>query len=180
MKEGSVIEGIFAMYCALILIDPDDGRDIDKIKAKIRNMRLNTQLIQETKGGKVSRTVEFHRLYPKDDEFNMQVVDGNPQQYEHMNSAEKYFVIQGRRQTTGPSGYSAPPDFVQVKLDITLKASEVERAYGMVLNDNFGESGDFGTIAKKVDTLIKAKHSQFFGQLVIAKNRFLKNKTTFC
>lgn len=178
MKEGSVIEGIFAMYCALVLIDPDDGKDIDKIKSKIRSMRLNTQLIRETKGGKVSRTVEFHRLYPKDDDFNMQVVDANPQQYEHMNSGQKYFIIQGRRQTTGPNGYSAPPDFVQVKLDITLKASEVERAYGMVLNDNFGESEDFGTIAQKVDTLIKAKQSQFFRQLVVAKNRFLKNKTT--
>lgn len=95
-----------------------------------------------------------------------------------MSTGEKYFVIQGRRQTAGPGGYTAPPDFIQVKLDITLKASEVERAYGMVLQDNFGDSGDFGKIAEKVDTLIKAKHSQFFRQLVVAKNRFLKNKTT--
>jgi hypothetical protein len=178
MKEGSVIEGIFAMYCALVLIDPDDGNDINKIKLKIRNMRLNTQLKQEIRGGKTSRTVEFHKLYPKDDDFEMQVVDANPQQYKHMSAGEKYFVIQGRRQTTGPDGYTAPPDFVQVKLDVTLKASEVERAYGMILKDNFGESGDFGKIAEKVDTLLKAKHSQFFRQLVMAKNRFLKNKTT--
>lgn len=178
MKEGSVVEGIFAMYCALVLIDPEDGGDIDKIKSKIRKMRLNTELKQETKSGKVSRTVEFHKLYPKDDDFDMQVVDANPQQYKDMSAGEKYFVVQGRRQTSGPNGYSAPPDFVQVKLDITLKASEVERAYGAVLNDNFGGSGDFGAIAQKVDTLIKAKHSQFFRQLVVAKNRFLKNKTT--
>lgn len=178
MKEGSVIEGIFAMYCALVLIDPDDGSDIDKIKLKIRNMRLNTQLRQEIRGGKTSRTVEFHKLYPKDDDFGMEVVDANPQQYKHMSAGEKYFVVQGRRQTTGPGGYTAPPDFIQVKLDVTLKASEVERAYGMVLKDNFGESGDFGKIAEKVDTLLKAKHSQFFRQLVVAKNRFLKNKTT--
>lgn len=178
MKEGSVIEGIFAMYCALVLIDPDDGSDINKIKSKIRNMRLNSQLREESKGGKVSRTVEFHKLYPKDDDFDMQVVDANPQEYKHMSTGEKYFVIQGRRQTAGPGGYTAPPDFIQVKLDITLKASEVERAYGMVLQDNFGDSGDFGKIAEKVDTLIKAKHSQFFRQLVVAKNRFLKNKTT--
>lgn len=50
MKEGSVIEGIFAMYCALVLIDPDDGSDINKIKSKIRNMRLNSQLREESKG----------------------------------------------------------------------------------------------------------------------------------
>lgn len=178
MKEGSVIEGIFAMYCALILIDPDDGSDINKIKSKIKNMRLNTQLKSQIKNKKVSETVEFHKLYPKDDNFDMQVVDANPQQYKHMNAGEKYFVIQGRRQTTGPNGYTAPPDFIQVKLDVTLKANEVERAYGMVLKDTFGDSGDFGRIAEKVDTLIKAKHTQFFRQLVVAKNRFLKNKTT--
>jgi len=176
MKEGSVIEGIFAMYCALILIDPDDGSDIAKIKSRIKNMRLNADLKKQS-NKKGSDTVEFHKLYPKDDNFGMQVVDANPQQYEHMKSGEKYFVIHGRRQTAGPNGYASPPDFVQVKLDITLKANEVEKAYGSILKDNYGEGGDFGKISQKVDTLIRSKQSQFFRQLVIAKNRFLKNKT---
>lgn len=178
MKEGSIIEGIFAMYCALILIDPEDGKDINGIKRKIREMRLATELKRETRGGKVSRTVEFHKLYPKNNDFGYPVVDADTQQYPHMESGHKYFVVQGRRTTGGSDGYTAPPDFIEVKLDVTLKASEVERAYGLVLNDNFGEGGDFGKIAEKVDTLVKAKQSQFFRQLVVAKNRFLKNNNT--
>ena len=38
IKEGSVMEGIFAMYCAAYLIDPQSGRSKTKIEKFINDL----------------------------------------------------------------------------------------------------------------------------------------------
>ena len=42
IKEGSVMEGIFAMYCAAYLIDPQSGRNKNKIESFINDLRVDT------------------------------------------------------------------------------------------------------------------------------------------
>ena len=36
VKEGSIIEGIMAMYIAMIFCDPDDGANMQKVKIKYK------------------------------------------------------------------------------------------------------------------------------------------------
>ena len=57
LKEGSVVEAIFAMYVACVLIDPQHGRNRTRqIQSAINGMRLNTILgnlkTKETKGAR--------------------------------------------------------------------------------------------------------------------------------
>ena len=44
IKEGSVMEGIFAMYCAAYLIDPESGKNKNKIESFINDLRVHTSL----------------------------------------------------------------------------------------------------------------------------------------
>ena len=44
IKQGSVMEGIFAMYCAAFLIDPTDGKNKKGIENFIDDLRVDTTL----------------------------------------------------------------------------------------------------------------------------------------
>ena len=44
IKQGSVMEGIFAMYCAAYLIDPDNGKNISEMEGFINDLRIDTTL----------------------------------------------------------------------------------------------------------------------------------------
>ena len=164
MKEGSVLEGIFAMYCALILIDPEDGRDVSFLRREITSMRMATQLIRSTRSD--AQLVTLNKKFPQDENFGFD-----------LDSSRKWFLIPGRsiiRDRNSPYfGQQTPSDKMQCELSVTLKADETIRAFG----DNFRalNGGDFGKIANKLERLISSRGTIFFKKLISAKNKFLKN-----
>ena len=164
MKEGSVLEGIFAMYCALILIDPDDGRDASFLRREITSMRMATQLVRSTRSD--AKLVTLNKFFPKDENFGFD-----------LDSTRRWFLIPGRstiKDTNAPNfGAQTPSDKIQCELSVTLKADETIRAFG----ENFRSlnGGDFGKIATKLERLISSRGTTFFKKLINAKNKFLKN-----
>ena len=62
IKEGSVMEGIFAMYCAAYLIDPASGRNKTAIEGFINDLRIDTQLGDLI--GKGLKSVDYNNTFP--------------------------------------------------------------------------------------------------------------------
>ena len=68
IKQGSVMEGIFAMYCAAYLIDPVDGQNPKAIENFIDDLRVDTtlgRLIDKTK-----RSVDYKNIFLLDKDEN--------------------------------------------------------------------------------------------------------------
>ena len=62
IKQGSVMEGIFAMYCAAYLVDPEDGNDKRAVENFIDDLRIDTtlgQLIDKSK-----KSVDYNNTFP--------------------------------------------------------------------------------------------------------------------
>ena len=62
IKQGSVMEGIFAMYCAAFLIDPTDGKNKKGIENFIDDLRVDTtlgKLIDQKK-----KSVDYRNTFP--------------------------------------------------------------------------------------------------------------------
>ena len=62
IKQGSVMEGIFAMYCAAFLIDPEDGKSKSSIEGFINDLRIDTTLGQLA--DKKKKSVDYHNTFP--------------------------------------------------------------------------------------------------------------------
>ncbi len=199
VKEGSVMEGLFAMYCAAVLIDPDNGENKREVTRFINSLAVNTQLknmaTKETEGprkGQYKQAVKYQKTFPNvlghSRVFNTSIVNGrealvkypllSPDTVKRLNASKsvKYF------DTVGVDGY---PDFSQVHLKVVLKEKEVGTQYGrelqMLLDNAPGprekKQGDnYESIKKRVDALINAKGGTFFRKLLAAKRKFLKNE----
>lgn len=179
MKEGSILEGIFATYCALILADPEDGRDMVAIRRKIRETRIQSQLREYLKPGTrtTTRDIVINKSFPKDDNFGYPVTNDEKVLPRIQNNS---FITPGRRGYIDPRTkglVQSPPDSISVNLSIRLKASEVEEAYGRNL-ERMPPGIDYGKLETKITQLIESRGSMFFRKLIVAKNRFLKNNKT--
>ena len=179
MKEGSVLEGIFATYCALILIDPQDGRDMNMIRNKIRTTRIQAELREYMKPGKrtTTRDIVINKSFPRDDQFGYPATNNQGVLPRVQNNA---IVTPGRREYRNPDTgtmQTSPADFISVNLSVRLKASEVEEAYGRHY-EGMPPGSDYGRIEPKITQLIESRGSMFFRKLIVAKNRFLKNNKT--
>ena len=53
IRQGAVMEGIFAMYCAAYLIDPESGKNKNKIESFINDLRVHTSLSDLITKGKL-------------------------------------------------------------------------------------------------------------------------------
>ena len=62
IKQGSVMEGIFAMYCAGYLVDPQDGKDKNAIAKFIDDLRIDTTLGQLADKNK--KSVDYKNTFP--------------------------------------------------------------------------------------------------------------------
>ena len=61
IKQGSVMEGIFAMYCAAFLIDPEDGKSKTSIEGFINDLRVDTTL--GALADKKKKSVDYHNTF---------------------------------------------------------------------------------------------------------------------
>ena len=149
LKEGSVVEAIFAMYVACVLIDPQHGRNRTRqIQSAINGMRLNTILgnlkTKETKGarkGLFKQSVEFKSTYPNDNPalgtvLGAEVIMGRDAQKivrpqyrlnigkghlkKRLQPNRRYFVTDDVNKDNNLNY----PDFSEVYLDVKVKEAE--------------------------------------------------------
>ena len=164
LKEGSIIEGIMAMYIAMIFADPDDGENMQKVKSNISNLRKQT-VLQEN----INPRIGIKRLFPNDDPLGYEIAPGNSSVNSNMSDGQPYFI-----QQRGDN----PADYIQVGLEVYLKPAEVYPGFGDEYAKYVEEKKDYGKLAKKVDNLLASRGSILFRRLITAKKKFLLNKKT--
>ena len=190
IKQGSVMEGIFAMYCAGYLVDPQDGKDKAAIAKFIDDLRVDTtlgQLIDKSK-----KSVDYNNTFPaksspaKNNFKPITIVTGKEakemikesEKYDSLSSilvnAEDYF------ESVGTAGYI---DFSQVELKVRVKEAETGAYYGPNLKKLIEKEKKKGTVKDDKYNAIKTKmlylinnnQTQFFKDLKTAKHKYLKN-----
>tara|TARA_R100001594_G_C4024731_1_gene259918 strand:- start:113 stop:1483 length:1371 start_codon:yes stop_codon:yes gene_type:complete len=191
IKEGSVMEGIFAMYCAAYLIDPESGKSQSSIEKFINDLRVDTTLGDLI--GKGLKSVDYNNTFPgklgtakKRFGKGVTVVTGKDAQgmikdspkfktlKTILKNSEKFF------ESLGIKGYL---DFSQVELKVRVKEAETGLYYGPNLKklidaeSTKGSVGDkkYKSIKEKMIFLIRNRESQFFKDLKSTKERYLKN-----
>jgi hypothetical protein len=162
VKEGSIMEGILAIYIAMILADPNDGNNINELKGNIDKFRKQTVL----KEG-LNPRIGIKKEFPKDDDLGYDIAVGDPKVNPNMKQGQPY-IIQQRE--------GKPADFIQVALEVYLKPAEVYPGFGDEYDKYAEQKKDYGKLAKKIDTMIASKKSILFRKIIQAKRRFLLNK----
>ena len=190
-KEGSVMEGIFAMYCAAYLIDPESGKNKPAIEGFINDLRIDTTLGDLI--GKGLKSVDYSNTFPgklgtakKRFGRDLSVVTGK-QAKDLIKNSEKFdtlksILVNNQKffESVGKKGYI---DFSQVELKVRVKEAETGQYYGANLKKLIdeevkkGESPDpkYKSIKQKMLFLIKNRESQFFKDLRAVKEKYLKN-----
>lgn len=163
VKEGSIIEGILAIYIAMIFADPEHGENINKIKDQISDLR------KKIPSNRDAPRIGIKISLPKDDDLGYVTAVGDTNTNRFMINGQKYFVQQMGEK---------PADFIQVDLDISLKPAEVYPGFGAEFSVNYEQKKDYGKLERKIDNLVKSKSSVLFRRLIIAKKKFLNNKST--
>lgn len=164
VKEGSIMEGILAIYIAMILADPNDGQNITELKGNIDKFRKQTVL----KEG-LNPRIGIKKEFPKDDDLGYDIAIGDPKVNSNMKQGQLYIIQQGE---------GKPADFIQVALEVYLKPAEVYPGFGDEYDKYAEQKKDYGKLAKKIDTMIASKKSILFRKIIQAKKRFLMNKNT--
>ena len=194
VKEGSVMEGLFAMYCAAILIDPNDGADATKVTTFINSLAVTSQLknlaTKESSGprkGLFKQAVCYKKTFPIDNTapkasvFGVKVVKGSIAKTIANNPKLRVAPQLNYFETTAQKGY---PDFSSVKLKVVLKEKEVGTQYGeelqKLLDNQPGlkdqkQKDNFESIKVRVNSMIKAKSATFFRKLQGVKKAYLYN-----
>lgn len=164
VKEGSIMEGILAIYIAMILADPNDGENINELKGNIEKFRSQT-VLKESLNPRIGIKKEF----PRDDNLGYTVAIGDSKVNSNMKQGQSYII----QQKDGK-----PADFIQVALEVYLKPAEVYPGFGDEYNKYAEQKKDYGKLAKKIDTMIASKKSILFRKIIQAKRKFLMNKNT--
>ena len=197
IKEGSIMEGIFAMYCAAYLVDPNNGETQSQVESFIDELRLSTT-IGKLKGN--TKSVDYNNTFPAQHKPSQRhfkdvtVVTGKKakekidgilkERYNKMapllKNSEEFF------ETFAVDNYN---DFTQVVLKIRVKEAETGTLYGTNLKKivekiqkqeptNEKEKKTirtFNNIRLRMKTLIKEKETTFFKSLRDAKMKYIKN-----
>ena len=198
VKQGSVMEGIFAMYCAGVLIDPKHGESHGDIESFINSLRVDTTLGKLEKDN--SKSVDYFNTFPINNDQGpsrrfkgVSVVAGNKAKQmitasptksneltKEINANERYF------ETLNVQGIQ---DFSQVELKVRVKEAETGALYGSnltklqkLVEDETkktkklsGNKKNYAEVKQKMLTLIRSKETTFFKQLVTKKTNFIKN-----
>ena len=186
IKQGSVMEGIFAMYCAAYLVDPDNGKNAKAMEGFIDDLRVDTtlgQLIDKNK-----KSVDYKNTFPahaqpaKKHFSPISIVTGKkaktlisePKLEKQLKNTEKYF------ESVGTKNYL---DFSQVELKVRVKEAETGLYYGpnlkKLLDEEMKKSTikdkKYNDIKKKMLFLINDKKTSFFKDLKAAKMKYIQN-----
>jgi hypothetical protein len=164
VKEGSIMEGILAIYIAMILADPNDGDNINELKGNIDKFRKQTVL----KEG-LNPRIGIKKEFPEDDDLGYDIAVGDSKVNSNMRQGKLYIIQQKE---------GKPADFIQVALEVYLKPAEVYPGFGDEYDKYAEQKKDYGKLAKKIDTMIASKKSILFRKIIQAKKRFLMNKNT--
>ena len=190
IKQGSVMEGIFAMYCAAFLIDPEDGKSKTSIEGFINDLRVDTTL--GALADKKKKSVDYHNTFPaksgpaKKNFVDVSIVTGKKaksmikgsEKYNSLskllNDGDKYF------ESVGKKGFL---DFSQVELKVRVKEAETGLYYGPNLKklldeekkNDFVKDEKYSEIKKKMLQLINNNQTAFFRDLKSVKQKYLKN-----
>ena len=191
IKEGSVMEGIFAMYCAAYLIDPEDGKNKKSIENFINDLRVDTTLGQLADKNK--KSVDYKNTFPahskpaKKNFRSISVIRGNKAKLMLKNS-EKYLslskVLKDNHEYFETVGTKDFIDFCQVELKVRVKEAETGAYYGPNIKKLLQEQEKMGKVKDKKYNDIKTKmlflinnnQTAFFRDLKNAKQRYIKNR----
>jgi len=190
IKQGSVMEGIFAMYCAAYLVDPQDGKNKAAIANFIDDLRVDTtlgKLIDATK-----KSVDYNNTFPsharpaKDHFKPIKIVRGTKAKTLIKNS-EKYKalskVLKSNEDYFESIGIEKFLDFSQVELKVRVKEAETGAYYGTNLKKILAEEkkkdgvkdATYNDIKKKMLFLINNNQTSFFRSLKAAKDKYINN-----
>ena len=184
------MEGIFAMYCAAYLVDPEDGKNKIAIANFIDDLRVDTtlgKLIDKTK-----KSVDYNNTFPahakpaKKHFSPITIVKGSKAKI-LIKDSEKYLTLskvlknsEDYFESIGTKGFL---DFSQVELKVRVKEAETGAYYGPNLKKLIDEEKKKGKvkdvkyneIKKKMLFLINSKQTAFFRDLKNAKKRYITN-----
>tara|TARA_R100000988_G_C3996208_1_gene165893 strand:+ start:112 stop:1521 length:1410 start_codon:yes stop_codon:yes gene_type:complete len=190
IKQGSVMEGIFAMYCAAYLVDPANGSDKKAVENFIDDLRIDTtlgKLIDDTK-----KSVDYNNTFPANSKpakkhFKPISIVKGKQAKNMIKESEKYNIISkvlkdsnDYFESTGVKGFL---DFSQVELKVRVKEAETGAYYGPNLRKLLEDEKKKGKvkddkyydIKKKMLFLINNNQTSFFRDLRNAKRKYLTN-----
>ena len=190
IKQGSVMEGIFAMYCAAYLVDPEDGKNKKAIENFIDDLRVDTtlgKLIDKTK-----KSVDYNNTFPahfapaKKHFSPITIVKGTKAKT-LIKDSEKYDtlskVLKNNEDYFESIGTKNFLDFSQVELKVRVKEAETGAYYGpnlkKILAQEKKKAGvkdeKYNDIKKKMLYLINNNQTAFFRSLKSAKQKYIKN-----
>ena len=190
IKQGSVMEGIFAMYCAAFLVDPQDGKNKKAIESFIDDLRVDTTLGELA--DKTKKSVDYNNTFPahaapaKKHFSPISIVKGKKAKTTLIDS-EKYNVLsrvlkdsQDYFESVGAKGFL---DFSQVELKVRVKEAETGAYYGSNIKRLLAQEAKKGKVSdkkyndikKKMLFLINNNQTQFFRDLKNAKQKYVKN-----
>ena len=190
IKQGSVMEGIFAMYCAAYLVDPEDGKNKTAVASFIDDLRVDTtlgQLIDKSK-----KSVDYNNVFPahaqpaKKHFSPISIVTGKKAKI-LIRPSEKYDtlskVLKDKEDYFESVGTKDFLDFSQVELKVRVKEAETGAYYGTNLKKLIEEERKKGKVSdvkyneikQKMLFLINSKQTAFFRDLKTAKKRYITN-----
>ena len=184
------MEGIFAMYCAAYLVDPEDGKNKIAIANFIDDLRVDTtlgKLIDKTK-----KSVDYKNTFPAHAKpakkhFDPITIVTGTKAKTLITDSEKYLTLskvlkssEDYFESIGTKGFL---DFSQVELKVRVKEAETGAYYGTNLKkliDQEKKKGKvkdvkYNEIKKKMLFLINSKQTAFFRDLKNAKRRYITN-----
>jgi len=190
IKQGSVMEGIFAMYCAGFLVDPEDGKNKKSVENFINDLRIDTTLGQLADKNK--KSVDYKNTFPahskpaKKNFKPISIVTGKKAKT-LIKDSEKYLTLSKVLKNTedyfesiGTKGFL---DFSQVELKVRVKEAETGLYYGPNIKKLLEQEAKTGKVAdkkyneikKKMLFLINNNQTAFFKDLKNAKRKYITN-----
>ncbi len=191
IKQGSVMEGIFAMYCAAFLVDPIDGKNKKAIEGFIDDLRIDTtlgKLIDATK-----KSVDYNNTFPAHSapakkHFSPITIVRGTKAKTLIKDSEKYKtlskILKNNEDYFESIGTQNFLDFSQVELKVRVKEAETGAYYGPNLKKILAEEkkkdgvkdDKYNDIKKKMLFLINNNQTAFFRSLKSAKHKYITNK----
>ena len=154
IKQGSVMEGIFAMYCAAFLVDPQDGKNKKAIESFIDDLRVDTSLGELA--DKTKKSVDYNNTFPahaapaKKHFSPISIVKGKKAKTA-LKDSEKYNVLsrvlkdsQDYFESVGAKGFL---DFSQVELKVRVKEAETGAYYGSNIKKLLAQEAKKGKVS---------------------------------